>query len=173
MNEARESAARVEQQRADACRAHQVAEAKVVAQLPKLGADEVADLQALLATVEDGPINVSYPDEPKSVKEALASEDASHWSAALQEEFASIKSMGVYKLVPRSAAAGHRVMKGKPVFVCKRDENGVVVRYKARWVCQGFEAVYGQDYTKTTSPTACMESFHILLHLGAALDYDI
>ena len=50
---------------------------------------------------------------------------------------------------------------------------GAVVRYKARWVCRGFEAVYGQDYTKTTSPTARMESFWVLLHLGAALDYDI
>ena len=48
-----------------------------------------------------------------------------------------------------------------------------MVRYKARWVCQGFEAVCSQDYTKTTSPTARMESFRILLHLGAALDYNI
>ena len=32
---------------------------------------------------------------------------------------------------------------------------------------------YGQDYTKTTSPTAHMESFCILAHLSTALDWEI
>jgi hypothetical protein len=33
--------------------------------------------------------------------------------------------------------------------------------------------VYGKDYNKTSSLTACIESFQVLLHLGAALDYDM
>ncbi len=33
--------------------------------------------------------------------------------------------------------------------------------------------IFGKDYTKTTSPTACMESFRVLLHLAAALDYEL
>jgi hypothetical protein len=33
--------------------------------------------------------------------------------------------------------------------------------------------MYGQDYTKTSSPTACLELFQVLAHLGATLDWDI
>ncbi|KIJ61797.1 hypothetical protein HYDPIDRAFT_54554, partial [Hydnomerulius pinastri MD-312] len=58
-------------------------------------------------------------------------------------------------------------MKGKPVFKLKRDEHGKPSRFKVRWVCKGYTAVYGQDYTKTTSPTARLESFRVLSHLGA------
>jgi hypothetical protein len=43
----------------------------------------------------------------------------------------------------------------------------LVVWYKCHYVCWGFLAVYGQDYTKTTSPTMCMESLQILLLLTA------
>ena len=37
---------------------------------------------------------------------------------------------------------------------------------------KGFEQIYGKDYTTTTSPTARMESWRILLHLVAALNWD-
>ena len=59
------------------------------------------------------------------------------------------------------------------MFHQKTDEFSNIVRYKVRYVCHGFSAVYGQDYTKTTSLTAQMESFHMLLQLGAFLDLDI
>ena len=49
---------------------------------------------------------------------------------------------------------------------------GKAVRWKVWLVFKGFEQIYGKDYTKTTSPTARMESWHILLHLVAALDWD-
>ncbi len=33
--------------------------------------------------------------------------------------------------------------------------------------------IFGKDYTKTTSPTTHMESLQVLLHLAAALDYEL
>jgi hypothetical protein len=39
-------------------------------------------------------------------------------------------------------------------------------------VFKGFEQIYGKDYTTTTSPTARMESWRILLHLAAALNWN-
>ena len=81
--------------------------------------------------------------------------------------------MGVYKLIPRSdVPQGQKIRKGMPIFRIKRDENGKGVRWKVRLVFKGFEQIYGKDYTKTTSPTACMESWRILLHLAATLDWD-
>jgi hypothetical protein len=64
-------------------------------------------------------------------------------------------------------------MKGRPVFKLKRDQHGKPARFKARYVCRGYSAIWGQDYTKTSAPTAQLESFHILTHLGAALDWEI
>src|SRR3954470_7853064 len=118
--------------------------------------------------------NAEDPDEHNSLEEALNSPSADEWCAALKEEFESIKQMGVYELVPRSAVPkGRTIMKGRPVFRKKRDELGEVVRHKARWVCKGYSAVFGQDYNKTTSPTARLESLRVILHIGAAMDWDI
>ncbi|KAF9219668.1 hypothetical protein BS17DRAFT_683196, partial [Gyrodon lividus] len=59
-------------------------------------------------------------------------------------------------------------MKGKPVFKLKCNEHGKPSRFKIHWVCRGYTAIYGQDYMKTTLPTARLESFCVLAHLGAA-----
>ncbi|KAG2058410.1 hypothetical protein BDR06DRAFT_853980, partial [Suillus hirtellus] len=61
-------------------------------------------------------------------------------------------------------------MKGHLVFKLKCDQHGLPVCFKAWYVCRGYSAVWGQDYTKTLAPTACLESFCILTHLGAALN---
>ena len=79
---------------------------------------------------------------------------------ALQEEFQSLKDLGVYKLVPCSSVPSRcRIMRGRPIFKLKHDEHGNPAHFKVRYVCRGYTTVYSQDYTKTTSPTARMESF--------------
>ncbi|KAG2337264.1 hypothetical protein BDR05DRAFT_895546 [Suillus weaverae] len=50
-------------------------------------------------------------------------------------------------------------MKGCPVFKLKRDQHGATACFKACYVCKGYSAVWGQDYTKTLAPTARLESF--------------
>jgi hypothetical protein len=113
-------------------------------------------------------------DLPNTWQEAQQSPDADKWLAAYQEELASLKAMKVYKLVPPSTVPpGQRIRKGKPVFRIKPDENGNPVRWKVRHVFKGFEQIYGRDYTKTTSPTARMESWRIILHIAACLDWDV
>jgi hypothetical protein len=47
------------------------------------------------------------------------------------------------------------------------------VRYKVRYVAKGYTQRFGVDYDKTTAPTARLESFRTLLHIGASLDWDI
>ncbi|KAL7277877.1 hypothetical protein ACG7TL_008824 [Trametes sanguinea] len=126
---------------------------------------------ALAATLQ---LDSEYDSDPTSLRDALCSPFAPQWHAALADEFKSLHDMHVHELIPRSAGpAGHRIMHGKPVFHLKRDKTGAPVRFKARWVCCGYKAVWGQDYTRTTSPTMRMESLHILLHLAGALDWDL
>jgi hypothetical protein len=82
--------------------------------------------------------------------------------------------MGVYDLIPSTdVPRGCKVRKGRPVFHLKRNEKGEPVRWKVRLVFKGFEQIYGRDYTSTTSPTARMESWRILLHIAACKGWDV
>jgi hypothetical protein len=111
--------------------------------------------------------------DPLSWEEAKNSPHCEEWWISYQDELNSLKEMGVYVLVPRSEVpAGQKIHKGKPVFHVKRDATGTVYRRKTWLVFRGFEQIYGRDYNKTTSPTARMESWRILLHIAAHLGWD-
>jgi hypothetical protein len=126
--------------------------------------------ELVLATATSG----SLPPKPLLVKEALASPEAKLWRKALCKEFAAIKAMNVYKLIPwLSIPKGRHILKGKPVFKRKLNKSGKVTRYKAHWVAKGFLQIFGQDFEQTMSPTAHMESICILAHIAAVLNYKI
>ena len=114
--------------------------------------------------------------EPSSLDEILKnsmSTPIKRWEEGYRDKLKSLKDMGVYKLIPRSdIPQGHKIRKGMPVFRIKCDETGKAVRWKVCLVFKGFEQIYGKDRTKTTSPTSHMESWQILLHLTATLDWD-
>jgi len=86
----------------------------------------------------------------------------------------SLQDLQVFVLVPRSAVPKERrVLKGKLVCKRKRDDAGKVTRYKVRYVAKGYAQQPGIDFTKTTAPTARLESFRSILHLAASLNWDI
>ena len=55
------------------------------------------------------------------------------------------------------------------IYTIKKDLKGVIVRYKARLVVQGFFQIFGVDYTDTYSPVAKFVSIRILLALSVQL----
>ena len=65
------------------------------------------------------------------------------------------------------------MLRGKFVCRLKRDENGKPIRYKVRLVARGFLQVWGRDFSKTTSPTARLESMCTVLHLTASNDWSL
>lgn len=131
--------------------------------------DHNRPLAAITETNDIDPTTLEFDDEPKSWREARESADAKKWEEGYRDELKSLKDMGVYELVPRSdVPRGHKVRKGRPIFKIKRDESGKAIRFKVRLVFKGYEQIYGKDYTKTTSPTARMESWRILLHIAAS-----
>jgi len=100
--------------------------------------------------------------------EASAFPEREYWIAGAQKELRSLKDLQVSALVPRSSVSrGKTVLKGK--LVCKRDESGNIIRYKVRHVAKGYAQQPGTDFTKTTAPTAHLESFRSILHLAATL----
>ena len=66
---------------------------------------------------------------------------------AIQEELNQFERSEVWKLVPRPQ--NQSVIGTRWVFRNKMDENGIIIRNKARLVAQGFNQEEGIDYEET------------------------
>jgi hypothetical protein len=132
-------------------------------------------LDSVLSSLSDGtivPAPESFDDPLRS--EALVSPEREYWIAGARDELHSLEDLQVFVLVPRSdIPRGQRPLKGKLVCKRKRDDAGNIACYKVRYVAKGYTQHCGVDYEKITAPTARLESFRALLHLGASRDRDI
>ena len=96
--------------------------------------------------------------EPKNFKEA---NQEPNWISAMQEELMQFKRNQVWELVDRPI--GRKIIGTKWVFRNKMDENGNVIRNKARLVAQGYNQQEGIDFEETFAPVARLESIRMLL----------
>uniref|UniRef100_A0A1S4DNP4 Uncharacterized mitochondrial protein AtMg00820-like n=1 Tax=Nicotiana tabacum TaxID=4097 RepID=A0A1S4DNP4_TOBAC len=87
--------------------------------------------------------------ELKKVDEALKD---SSWIQTMQDEFEQFNKNQVWELVPKPANA--TVVGTKWVFRNKLNEEGKVVRNKAKLVAQGSSQQEEVDYDKTIAPIA-------------------
>src|SRR3954468_23068268 len=101
--------------------------------------------------------------EPKKVFDALEDPD---WVVAMHEELNNFERNKVWKLVEKPKDC-RNVIGTKWIFKNKQDENGIVVRNKARLVAQGFSQVEGIDLGETYALVARLESIRILLAYAA------
>ena len=62
---------------------------------------------------------------------------------------------------------GHRPIGLKWVYKLKRDEQGVVIKHKARIIAKGYIQQSEIDYDKVFAPVARMESVRMLLAVAA------
>ncbi|XP_070054094.1 uncharacterized protein [Nicotiana tomentosiformis] len=105
-----------------------------------------------------GPTRTASIGEPKKVDEALKD---SSWTQAMQYELDQFDKNQVWELVPKPENA--TVVGTKWVFRNKLNEEGKVVRNKARLVAQGYSQQEGVDYDEIIAPVARLESIRILL----------
>ncbi|XP_076918925.1 uncharacterized protein LOC143579529 [Bidens hawaiensis] len=96
--------------------------------------------------------------EPKTYKETLTEES---WVNAMQGELLQFEKLGVWKLV--DLPEDKKQINTKWVFNCKTDENGIVVRNKARLVVLGFNQREGIDYNEVYAPVERLEAIWIFL----------
>lgn len=68
----------------------------------------------------------------------------------MSEEFLALQRQGTWSLVP--PPPNTNILGSKWIFKLKYKPDGVVDRYKARLVAQGFDQEYGLDFQETFSP---------------------
>ncbi|EGD72989.1 hypothetical protein PTSG_12205 [Salpingoeca rosetta] len=113
--------------------------------------------------------SVATSTEPATVKEALASPDSEEWRQAILDEFAAMQANDVYDVVPRAdLPKGHKLLRSMVIFRKKRDDQGKVIKYKARWVAKGYSQVHGVNYTDTFAPTATIAAIRTMLAMAVA-----
>ena len=118
-------------------------------------------------------VDVEDPDAPEW-PDALKSDECDKWLKGAKVELNGLCDMKVFELVLRHDVPANRsILRGKFVCRLKRDAAGDPVRYKVQWVAKGFQQVWGRDFSKTTSPTARLESLRIVLHIAAVNDWCI
>jgi transposase InsO family protein len=110
------------------------------------------------------------PDEPP-LHVASASPEANEWMPALHEEYESLVAKSVFDLVQRPASIP--VIKGKWVLKVKRDENGDIERFKARYVAKGFAQRHHVHYEDVWAPTAHYSTLRLLFAVAVERCYSI
>ncbi|XP_073119945.1 uncharacterized protein [Henckelia pumila] len=107
-------------------------------------------------------------EEPKKIEEALAD---SCWIDAMKEELNQFTRNAVWDLVPRPT---HQSVIGtRWVFRNKLNEEGTVVRNKARLVAQGYRQEEGIDYDETYAPAARLEAIRIFLAYASFKNFKV
>lgn len=103
--------------------------------------------------------------DPTTAKDALNSENSDEWKRAMQDEMQSLEENNTWTVV--DLPKGRKAIKTKWVFTTKKDENGRIVRYKARFVAKGCAQKYGIDYHDTFSPVIRYPTIRFLVALAA------
>ena len=108
---------------------------------------------------------------PATLAEALASEHAVLWQAAVDKEIASLLANGTWE--EGDLPNGKHAIDTKWVFKYKFDTDGNLERCKARLVVKGFKQREGVDYDETYAPVSKHASLRATLSLTAARNYEL
>ena len=116
-------------------------------------------------------VDASVAGDPRSYNEAMRSAEADLWKEAVKAEYTSLKKAETWDLC--KLPKGKTLIGSRWVFKRKRDQNGQVVRYKARFVAQGFSQEPGKDFFDTYAPVAKMSSIRTILAIAALEDWEL
>jgi transposase InsO family protein len=109
--------------------------------------------------------------EPKTLKEALESPQSELWKEAMKEELDSIDENETWTLT--NLPPGRKAIGSKWVFKIKLDENGKIIRRKARLVAQGFSQKFGVDFDEVFAPVVRSSTFRLLISVAGERKYKV
>ena len=83
----------------------------------------------------------------------------------MQEELHQFELNNVWELFKRPDPRKHNIIGTKWIYRNEQDENGIMVRNKARLVAQGYKQVEGIDFDETFAHVARLEAIRNYLHM--------
>ncbi len=99
-------------------------------------------------------------EEPETYNRAMSRPHAQQWSQAMKEELDQLETNQTWELLhKRDIEPGHKPLGGKWVYKVKRDVNGDIARFKARWVVKGYLQQYGVDFDQTFAAVVKLMAF--------------
>lgn len=99
--------------------------------------------------------------DPLTYRQAVNSPLSPYWMGVLDSEYDSIKRNQVWLEV--TVPEGSNVIGSKVIFKRKMNSAGVVVKFKAPVIAQGFSQVEGEDFDDTYRPVSRLSSLRALL----------
>lgn len=128
-------------------------------------------------------LSVATAAEPSTFKRALQAPDFKLWLKACNIEVRELEGLGTYTIVdlpPGKTAIGTRwlfkakpitdILSVKPSWVTNAEKT---IRYKARFIVQGYTQQLGVDYLETFSTTARPETWHLILIIAVNKGWSI
>lgn len=103
-------------------------------------------------------------DEPSSLKEAMRRPDWQNWKNAMAVEYSSLMENETWSLV--DSPQNRKVISGQWVFKLKKDREGKILKYRARWVVHGNKQQEGLDYVNTFATVVKPVSYKALFGIG-------
>ena len=113
---------------------------------------------------KDSALNVEEISIPNNYNQAINCEDKEKWIEAMNDEMDSMKSNQVWELVEKPKDV--KVVSTKWIYTIKKDADGNIQRYKARFVARGFSQIEGVNVNETYSPVIRTESIRLLLNIA-------
>ena len=112
-------------------------------------------------------------EEPLTLKEALNGPYAKEFKGATDVEMAGHKAMGTYKRVKRSSLPPNaKILSSRLVFKVKKNLDGDIIKFKARWCARGFEQSHGIDFHDTYASVVKSMTYKLLFAMIAHHDLD-
>ncbi len=92
----------------------------------------------------------------------------------MKEELDQLIKNEIWILVPKNGIQlSHRALGGKWVYKVKRDVNGDIARFKARWVVKSYLQQFGADFDQTFAAVVKPMAFHVLFAIAEYYDLNI
>ena len=108
---------------------------------------------------------VAYSEDEPTLKAALGGHEKESWWNAMEMELSQIEKLHTWDLVEPPPNAN--IIPSMYVFRWKRNDQGYIVRHRARIVAKGCGQQFGIDYNETFTPTVRPATLCIMLSLGA------
>ena len=113
-------------------------------------------------------------EEPETYARAMQCPNAPQWAQAMEEELDQLIKNETWILVPKNEIQpGHRALGGKWVYKVKRDVNGDIARFKARWLVKSYLQQFGVDFDQTFAAVVKPMAFRVLFAIAEYYDLDI